>query len=87
MSKNVAGHEGFVIQYNHDCTGYSLSEALILASINPKYDDRLFVELPVQYLLRCISNCSEGKNKNNLMYTTCTELVIQQKICVIFWVK
>ena len=28
-------------------TGYSLSEALILASINPKYDNRLFVELQV----------------------------------------
>ena len=28
-------------------TGYSLSEALILASINPKYDNRLFIELCV----------------------------------------
>ena len=27
-------------------TGKSLSEALILASTNPQYDDRLFVELP-----------------------------------------
>ena len=27
-------------------TGYSLSEALSLASINPKYDNRLFMELP-----------------------------------------
>ena len=26
-------------------TGYSLSEALILASINPKYDNRMLVEL------------------------------------------
>ena len=30
--------------------GKSLSEALILASINPQYDDRLFVELHVQYM-------------------------------------
>ena len=30
-------------------TGSFLSEALILASVNPKYDDRLFVELQVQY--------------------------------------
>jgi hypothetical protein len=37
-------------------TGYSLSEALILASINPKYDRRLIVELQVQYML-CTSNC------------------------------
>ena len=47
MTKNVAGHEGFVIEYNHDCTGHSLSEALILASINPKYDHRLFIKLRV----------------------------------------
>ena len=30
-------------------TGYSLSEALILESIKPKYDNRLFKELQVQY--------------------------------------
>ena len=30
-------------------TGNFLSEALILASINPKHDDGLFVELWVQY--------------------------------------
>ena len=31
-------------------TGKYLSEALILASTNPQYDDRLFVELRVQYI-------------------------------------
>ena len=31
------------------CTAKSLSEALILTSTNPKYDDRLFIELRVQY--------------------------------------
>jgi hypothetical protein len=31
-------------------TGKSLSEALIFASINPQYDNRLFMELPVQYM-------------------------------------
>ena len=30
-------------------TGYPLSEYLIFASINPKYDDRLFIELRVLY--------------------------------------
>ena len=30
-------------------TGKSLSEALIFASTNPQYDDRLFIELQVQY--------------------------------------
>ena len=27
-----------------------MSETLILASTNPQYDDRLFTELPVQYM-------------------------------------
>ena len=31
------------------CTGYSLSEPLILTSTNPNYDDRLFVELRAHY--------------------------------------
>ena len=41
---------------SHTCTGYSLSESLILASINPKYDNRLFVELQFQYMK---STCTE----------------------------
>ena len=28
----------------------SMSEALIFASSNPQYDDRLFIELQVQYM-------------------------------------
>ena len=31
-------------------TGKSMSEALIFASTNPQYDNRLFIELPVQYM-------------------------------------
>ena len=31
-------------------TGKSLSEALIFASANPQYDNRLFIELQVQYM-------------------------------------
>ena len=31
-------------------TGKSFSEALILASSNPNYDKRLFINLPVQYM-------------------------------------
>ena len=31
-------------------TGKPLSEALILASTNPQYDDRLFIELQAQYM-------------------------------------
>ena len=32
------------------CTGKSLSEALIFASTNPQYDERLSIELQVQYM-------------------------------------
>ena len=31
-------------------TGKSLSEALTLASTNPQYDKRLFIELQAQYM-------------------------------------
>ena len=31
-------------------TGKSLSEALIFASTNPQYDDRLFIGLQIQYM-------------------------------------
>ena len=58
--------------------GKSLSEALILASTNPQYDKRLFIELPVQYLKIPSSehvvyiNCSECQNKNQFVFTTCS---------------
>ena len=70
-------------------TGEYLSETLILASTNPQYDDRLFIELQVQYMkisssehVVCI-NCFECQNKNNLfthllsLQFSCTELVTQ----------
>ena len=46
-----------------DCllpTGHSLSEALILPSINPKYDNRLFLE----YIQENYKKKSDCKNKN-----------------------
>ena len=33
----------------HFCTGKPVSEALILESVNPQYDDQLFIKLQVQY--------------------------------------
>ena len=63
-------------------TGKSLLEALILASTNPQYDKRLFIDLQVQYMKITSSEhvvyitCSECQNKNQFMYTTCSELVI-----------
>ena len=37
-------------------TGKSFSEALIFASTNPQYDDRLFIELQLQYMKILSSN-------------------------------
>ena len=48
-------------------TGKSLSEALILASTDPQYDDRLFIELQVQYME--IPSSEHGEN------LLCTEIV------------
>ena len=50
------------------CTDKSLSEALIFASSNQQYDDRLFIELQVQNmkttsLEHVYTNCSEYQNE------------------------
>ena len=66
----------------HHGTGKFLSEALILASINPQYDDRLFIELRVQYMNIASSehvvyiNCSECQNKNKKQFVYSSELGI-----------
>ena len=60
-------------------TGKSLLKALILASTNPQYDKRLFIDLPIQYMKTTNSehvvyiNCWMSKQKQKqLMYTTCS---------------
>ena len=54
-------------------TGKSLSEALIFASTNPQYDDRLFIELQLQYI----------KIPSSWENMLCTEIVfdIQNRLC------
>ena len=49
-------------------TGESLSEALIFASTNPQHEDRLFIELKVQYMR--ISSSEHGENM------LCTNIVL-----------
>ena len=49
-------------------TGKSLSEALIFASSNPQYDDKLFIELQVQYMK--IPSSEHGENM------LCTKIVL-----------
>ena len=49
------------------CKGKSLSEALIFATSNPQFDDRLFIELQFQYMK--IPSSEHGENM------LCTEIV------------
>ena len=52
------------------CTGKSLSEALILASTNPQYDNKLFNDLQVQY--KKIPKAEHVKNVSRTCnYTNC----------------
>ena len=46
-----------------DGTGKSFSEALILASTNPQYEKRLFIDLPVQYM--------KTTSSEHIVYITC----------------
>ena len=62
-------------------TGKSLSEALILASTNQQFDDRLFIELRVQCMKIASSEHVVYTNYvfltfRTIMYTTCSELAI-----------
>ena len=61
--------------FAHDCTGKSLSEALIFASNNLQYDDKLFIELQVQYM-----KIPSSEHKENML---CTEIVpdIENNFC------
>ena len=50
------------------CTGKSLSDALILASTNQQYEDRLFIELQVKYK-KTISSRHVGRGEARGAYT------------------
>ena len=79
MSIEIFGHWSYTGKF----TGKIFSEVHILASVNPQYDNKLFIELRVQYEKNTSSehvvykNCLVGQNKNNkqFLHTTCSELV------------
>ena len=67
--------------WNHWTWGKYLSEALILASTNPQYDDRLFIELRVHYMK--IASSEHAQNmlfwmsktiSEHYTFSSCTEL-------------
>ena len=70
LSKKKGRHDNVLILAS-DSTGKSLSEALISASTNLQYDDRLFIELQVQYMK--IPSSEHGENM------LCTEIVLNVK--------
>ena len=65
------------------CTGKSLSEALIFASTNPQYDDRLFIELQVQYMKIPRGEQIVYRNcfwhSEQFLHTTCSAHVLQKE--------
>ena len=48
-------------------TGKSMSEALIFASTNPQYDNRLFIELPLLYMTIPSSEHAWGEHEENML--------------------
>ena len=59
-------------------TGQSLSEALIFASTNSQYDDRLFIELLVQYMKIPSSEHVVYRNCFDIQNNFCTQHVLQK---------
>ena len=57
----------------------SLSEALILGSTNPKYDKRLFIDLPVQYMKTTSSEQGENMLCTQIVFCFC--FGIQNNLC------
>ena len=51
-------------------TGKSLSEALIFASTNPQYDNRLFIDLRVQYM-----KIPSSEHGENILRTCCLHVL------------
>ena len=83
----ISGFDNSALPVYHDSqssskysTGKSLSEALVFAPINPQYDDRLFIELQVQYMKTGLHENSKLKPWENML---CTEIVsdIQNNFC------
>ena len=72
------------IRTTYSLTGKSLSEANIFASTNPQYDNRLFIELQVQYMKIPSSNlrrtcCVQKLFLTFRTYTTCSPHVLQKE--------
>ena len=65
--------------YKKSNTGKSWSEAIILTSTNPQYDDRLFIELQVQYMKIASSEHVENMLCTQIVFCFCFD--IQNNLC------
>ena len=63
--------ENYEFSSSESSTGNFFSEALVLESVNPQYDERLFIEFPEKYKFNIVLNV-ETKTKNNF----CTQNVV-----------
>ena len=74
----------------YNCTGKSVSEALILQSVNPQYNDRLFIDSWLQYKKNTTSEHVVYKHcflfmfwsSKQCLYTTCSQLVF-----FLYWIQ
>ena len=76
-------NQSFCYLLMESCKGKSLSEAFIFASTNPQYDDRLFIELQVQYMKISSSEYGENMLSTELFFDIqnnfCTQHVLQKE--------
>ena len=62
-------------------TGKSFSEALILASVNPQYDKRLFIEFPEKYkFTTCCVQILFWMSKQKQKINYCTQHVLSELV-------
>ena len=60
-------------------TGKSMSEAFVFATPNPKYKNRLFIDVPVQYMKIPSSEHGENMLCTKIAFYLCFE--IQNNLC------
>ena len=61
-SEDIKKNHDMPSSLNSENTGYSLSEALILASFNPKYDTDCLLNYEFSTYMLCTSNCFDIQN-------------------------
>ena len=73
-SQKMVGENDEYMEELQEDTGKSLLKALILASTNPKYDKRLFIDLPIQYM--------KTTSLVHVVYINCFFVLTFRTICV-----